>query len=408
MASTFELAKAVRASARKWLTLRFSLRNFLLVVLVLGVILGWAGNLLVKARQKSQVLAQIRAVEGRALYRRAEKNPVTGRDRYNERPPPGPFFIRHIFGDEVFADVEFVDFSSKVTSDSSLELLQQLPRLHTVLVYGPKVSDRGVGHLAGIANLQALNLFDTSVTADGLRQLAAARNLRELNLYGSAVNNDTLQGLEALRGLVSMQLCRTRVTSEGLEACRGLENLEGLNLLKSAEIGDEGLRHIIALPRLRYLNLFGTDVTDIGLEELPKISNLQGLDLGFTKVTDAGMQHVARISQLKDLRLNVEIGDAGVHELRALRKLQVISLKSSKVTDAACPDLAELAELRSLDLMFTAITDEGLRHLAKSKNLKRLSVGPNVSESAADALKLALPECRIHVKRPSGGQKVIQ
>jgi hypothetical protein len=47
------------------------------------------------------------------------------------------------------------------------------------------------------------------------------------------------------------------------------------------------------------------------------------------------------------------------------------------------------------------VSDAGLAHLAKCKNLKRLSLGGNqFTEEAVERLKKALPECKVDTTAP--------
>jgi Leucine-rich repeat (LRR) protein len=52
-------------------------------------------------------------------------------------------------------------------------------------------------------------------------------------------------------------------------------------------VTDEDLVHLKALPRLRNLDLRGTQITDAGLEHIKGLARLTGLDLQATQISDA-------------------------------------------------------------------------------------------------------------------------
>ena len=57
----------------------------------------------------------------------------------------------------------------------------------SVVLDGPKVTDAGLKHLAGLKQLRALTLGGTKVTDKGLKHLAGLKQLRELILSGTKV-----------------------------------------------------------------------------------------------------------------------------------------------------------------------------------------------------------------------------
>src|SRR5205807_9759366 len=62
----------------------------------------------------------------------------------------------------------------------------------------------------------------------------------------------------------------------------------------NTEIGDAGLAHLSALPKLTVLRLQGTGVTDAGLGQLKKMTTLASLYLDGTRVTEAGVAELKK------------------------------------------------------------------------------------------------------------------
>ncbi|HLB75219.1 MAG TPA: hypothetical protein VJJ98_14455, partial [Sedimentisphaerales bacterium] len=136
-----------------------------------------------------------------------------------------------------------VRFSSRTVTDEDMAVVGRADTLLAVDLYGSKISDAGMAHLAGLTKLQTLLLTNTKIGDAGLAHLA------------------------------------------------GLTKMQSL-FLTNTKIGDEGLVHLKKLKNLRWLNLSGTEVTDEGLALLCGFGNLEHLDLGSTRVTDASLAHL--------------------------------------------------------------------------------------------------------------------
>ena len=87
-----------------------------------------------------------------------------------------------------------------------------------------------------------------------------------------------------------------------------------------------------------------------------------------------------------------------------VKNLQTLSLSHNKITGDGFRQLAELSNLTMLFLHHNPVTDEGVEHLSKMKSLRYLGLlGTAVSPTAAERLKMSLPNCEIE-HRPFLGQ----
>jgi len=223
---------------------------------------------------------------------------------------------------------------------------------------GPLVANESLGHIRGLTGLQEIKLIWTSVTDPGLGNLADLTDLRSILLYGESM---ILGGPG-----------RPSITEDGL---RHLVRLPKLRELGLSWIGttDRGLSRVRELTELRWLRLPGAAITDAGVAGLGSLVELQGLDLSKTTVTDRGLRH-----------------------LRGLDRLEWLVLSGTGVTDDGLRHLRALDGLRWLHLGDTAITDVGVRRLASLTGLRCLHLpGTRVSEAGLRALSRALPGCRI-------------
>ena len=186
-----------------------------------------------------------------------------------------------------------------------------------------------------------------------------------------------------------------RAASEAVLASLG--HLSGLELLDlwRGRVGDDAMPFLTRLPRLRVLDLWGTGVTDAGLQALSPLGGLRHLTVP-RRTGDDAMACLGELDGLRELDLSgSSVTDDGLGFLAGAHSLVALTLWDTRVTDAGLPHLQELPFLAELDLGATAITDQGLAQLV-SLPLRRLSLRDSlVSLEGLQALREALPRCRV-------------
>lgn len=195
-----------------------------------------------------------------------------------------------------------------------------------------------------------------------------------LNLRYTDVNDRQMKYVGHLTGVRALDLTRTQVTDAGLKHVQELRLLEWLCLAQT-EITDQGLAHLSSSTLMRKLILDGTDVTDGGMAYLQAMVNLRELRLNGTRVADRGLEHLGNLPSLEYLALPKEITDEGlkyVSAIASLRQLHFDPSLETKVTDAGLVHLKRLKNLETLNIIDRFITDEGLVHVAQIKTLTDL------------------------------------
>jgi internalin A len=189
-----------------------------------------------------------------------------------------------------------------------------------------------------------------------------------------------LHEVGCLSRVKQLRLFEPFVTDAGLAELRGLKNLYDLDIgdtdftctgrvkrPAAARVTDAGLRHLLGLSTLSYLNLSGTQITDAGLEHLERLNKLEWLCLDDTLITDAGLAQIEELSNLEWLYLRgAQITDAGLVHLRGLTKLRELDIADTRITDAGLVHLTGLTELRSLHLSGTRVSNAGSKDLAQA------------------------------------------
>ena len=85
--------------------------------------------------------------------------------------------------------------------------------------------------------------------------------LRQLRLFGSEITDSQMRYISELGSLQELTLEATSVTDEGLRSIRELPKLSKVEL-PNCQITDAGLIHVAQLPKLRNLQLFGCPITN--------------------------------------------------------------------------------------------------------------------------------------------------
>jgi Leucine-rich repeat (LRR) protein len=254
--------------------LRFSMRTFIVVVLLVG---GWLGWIVRTARIQRDEVAAITRAGGIVEYDSGWT------DNQTLQPQESGALDRLV-------NAIGVDYFSNAT----------------VVYVGMLCTEEKMSHVTKLTALRSLSLRTTRPANGALAHLNGLTKLSELDLGFATICDADLAHLEGLGNLSKLDLGVTDVTDAGLIHLKGLTNLSYLNLT-STHITDKGLIHLRGLKNLSTLDLGGTLVTDAGLIHLKGLTNLTALDLIGNAVTDSGIKELKqahpRLTIRRSLRL---------------------------------------------------------------------------------------------------------
>ena len=121
-----------------------------------------------------------------------------------------------------------------------------------------------------------------------------------------------------------------------------IETIADLDLSGSQAVTDDGLRHLVRLPRLKRLDLSGTAITDLGLPVLRELPALESIALAMTHVTDDGAAVLADCGKLARVDFaGTHTGDGVIRALAGKRGVSQLST-GNRVTDEGLRLLREL------------------------------------------------------------------
>jgi hypothetical protein len=197
------------------------------LVLVIGAGLGSMVNILREARVQRESVSAIKKAGGDVFY-----DCELDQDHANMfRRPKYLEWLDRWVGIDYFGNVVEVMLPRDLT-DVELRLVGRFPCVKSVLYDGShsSVTDAGLAHLNGLANLRELDLSGTCITDAGFVHLKGMRSIRELNLAGTRVTDAGLIHLSGLTSLVTLNLRDTQVSKAGVVHLKKMINLRSLDL----------------------------------------------------------------------------------------------------------------------------------------------------------------------------------
>lgn len=280
VAAAWEYRRRCRGTA-----LQFSLREGLLVVLLIAGLLGWCQW---DAGQTRRQLAGLHRSAGYGFLM------DEGLPDWLRRSLPGD-------GPKPFDRVSLVQGGGSQWVDEQARPLAELKHLKCVEIWSNNLRSEALVHLRNAAGLVCLDVQSSKVDDDGLAHIARLTQLEMLDLSSTQVTDDGLSHLRRMHKLEELRLGGTNISSAGLEHIKGLTSLKWLELANT-QVSDSALAHLSGLTELEIVHLGGTQITDAGLPQLAHLRRLKLLKLNSTKVTPAGIQRLQQA--LPNCRIN--------------------------------------------------------------------------------------------------------
>ena len=250
-----------------------------------------------------------------------------------------------------------------------------------------------IGLLAKLPSLRTLNLSESSLSDDTLTTLEkAVPKLASLDVRGSELSDKSAELLAHFTGLRALRFSgksgKTTISDDGLKllaACKSLKVLA----LDDLWIGTPGLEALAGLSELEELYLAGTVIDDDTCKLIAKYPRIRKLRLARTQVSDAGLEALSACKTLEEIDLSEDslISDEGMAHLAKLTNLKKLNLWRVQITDAGAVQLAPLTKLEWLNLDNSKLADGGLVLLKDMKSLTFLHIGSTqVTEAGAASL----------------------
>jgi hypothetical protein len=247
-------------------------------------------------------------------------------------------------------------------------------------------TDTGLAALDGLDGVAALSFFwhSKTFTAAGLQPLRCLPRLEVFGIDGDQCGDEAMRQIAAIPRLRQLQAQGAVAGDAGWKALSRSQTLEYIWGRDCPNFGSPGFMALVDLPSLRGMGISCKLVGDAALAALPRFPELR--QFVSIDVTDDGFRHIGACENLESLYCMYcrDTGDAATEHLRGLQKLRNYYAGMTQITDCSLERLGRMEAFEKLEFwQCMSITDAGVAHLATLPRLQRIEIhgSPKVSRS---------------------------
>lgn len=148
----------------------------------------------------------------------------------------------------------------------------------------------------------------------------------------------------------------------------------------------------------------GADDTRVAevLAPMKDLYHLRKIKLRRARVTNASLARLKVLDSIDEIDLSyTPINDDGLKHLRHIKGLKRVALERTNITDEGLKFLSELQFLEEIDLSSTKVSDKGLLNLRGLKRLYKIGArGTDITPKGSQRLSLEMPSLKLIVMGP--------
>ncbi|MDZ4402725.1 hypothetical protein [Prosthecobacter sp.] len=241
-----------------------------------------------------------------------------------------------------------------------------------------------------------VNVKCDAFTEADFKTLGGIKTIKDLTISGKTITDDTLALLTGLTELERLSSDGIQLTDAGYKHFAAFQKLKSLSFFhpafRSEQFTGSGLVHLKALPKLEKLTFAGSTAGDAALEAIGQLTQLKEFRSWHTAQTQAGNAHLTKLA-LTALRIGQRLPSWG--------KDSPISFDESTLET-----LAQIKTLESLELTEARLSAKIIPHLKALPKLTKLRIETvDITEADVEAIKAALPNCKVDFKPMTEDEK---
>lgn len=254
--------------------------------------------------------------------------------------------------------------------------------------------------LKNFPKLASLNLrFNSDITDEAIVHLQELKKLAHLSLEGTGITEAGLARLRAALPDCEILPKPTTGLTTTPEYKRFVEWIKSRGGSVTPEFPPNG-----ELPQQVHVHIDGTFkkvINDADLENFKDLPGVSEINIRAQSITSNGMVRLGQLMQNKPLSsihlLDMHLGLDWLREPGGLSEVTWAKFQNVDATNDQLAYLANLPKLETIGLRHNPkITDEGIVHLRKFKNLKSMDLTScGLTESGIAELRSLLPDCQI-------------
>lgn len=234
-------------------------------------------------------------------------------------------------------------------------------------------------------------------TADDFRTLGSVTTIKNLTISGKTITDETMALLTGLVELEQLSTDGIQLTDAGYKHFAAFQKLKSLAFFhpafRSKDFTGSGLVSLKALPKLERLTFAGSTAGDVAMEAIGQLTQLKEFRTWHTAQTQAGNAHLLKLTNLTALRIGQRLPEWG---------------KDSPVSfdESTMAVVAQIKTLESLELTEARLSAKIIPQLQALSKLTKLKIETvDISAANVEAIKAALPKCKIDWKPMSDAEK---
>jgi internalin A len=196
-----------------------------------------------------------------------------------------------------------------VSDDGLITLAEGIAGLRELSVSGPQLTERGIDAVTRMRELRSLQAYGIAIPSNLIARFQESGALEELILsfpkqdQSSERAKSIMASIGGIASLRRLQLHGLPQNVETLGAIKRLMVLEAL-FMGNAELDDEGIHSLMALPALRELDISGSPrVSDDSIDMLAQFPSLQIVTLSRCGISHEGMSRLHRKLAVRQMPL---------------------------------------------------------------------------------------------------------
>lgn len=236
---------------------------------------------------------------------------------------------------------------------------------------------------------------DAFTEAD-FKTLGSFTTIKDLSIGGKTITDSTIVLLTGLTELERLSTDGIQLTDAGYKHFAAFQKLKTIAFFhpafRSKDFTGSGLIELKALPKLESLTFAGSTAGDAALAAIGQLTQLKGFRTWHTAQTQGGNAHLAKLP-LTSLRIGQRLPEWG--------KDMPISFDESTMAV-----IAQIKTLESLELTEARLSGKIIPQLKALPKLTKLKIETvDISEADVEAIKVALPNCRVEFKPMTDAEK---
>lgn len=245
-------------------------------------------------------------------------------------------------------------------------------------------------------NLKNANYSDLNLTKKALRLIGQIQSLERLDLSNCSFDNKDLVELQPSH-VTTLLLRGTPLNDEGLKHLVKIKSISYLDIAED-KITEKGFKYLQELPNLQCLYANDVAVTPRSISYLAQLKNLDSLYFGYRLLDGEVVDALTKLESLVSLDMTGSTGVTPelISKMREMKKLGRLTLTQCEIDDKDLEAVATLPHLHSVFLKSNPFTEKGLKHLCKTKIMfLELTDCSNLSKEAVTEFRKAKPGCNV-------------